>query len=111
MAIGSLRANHGYNEAMNQAVRRATASIGGRPVVLAGNGTVARHGWPTFDDGRWLLAPGDVTAVADRLAAGGETTFVLVTRTPGGLPGFDVVSAEQGGAAGRTWYVDVLRKP
>ena len=59
MAIGSLRANHGYNEAMNEAIRRATASIGGRPVVLAGNGTVARHGWPTFDDGRWLLASGD----------------------------------------------------
>ncbi len=111
MAIGSLRANHGYNEAMNQAVRRATASIGGRPVVLAGNGTVARHGWPTFDDGRWLLAPGDATgSTAERLAAAGETTFVLVTRTAGGLPGFDVLSADQGGTAERTWYVDVLRK-
>ncbi len=110
MAIGSLRANHGYNEAMNEALSRATATIGGRPVVLAGNGTVARHGWPTFDDGRWLLASGDPTGVAERLAAGGDTTFVLVTRTPGGLSGFDVVSAEQGGAAERTWYVDVLRK-
>ena len=110
MAIGALRANHGYNEAMNEAVRRATASIGGRPVVLAGNGTVARHGWPTFDDGRWLLTSGDQAALAGRLAERGETMFVLVTRQQNQVPGFEVVSAETGGGSGRAWYVDVLRK-
>ncbi len=103
---------------MNDAIRRATTSIGGlnrswRPVVVAGNGTVARLGWPTFDDGRWLLAPDDQSsqaALADRLAAAGETTFVRVTRTPGEVPGYDTQPVDQGGPAARTWYVDILRR-
>jgi hypothetical protein len=118
MAIGSLRASHGHNDAMNDAIRRATTSIGGLnrswpPVVVAGNGTVARLGWPTFDDGRWLLSPGDQSAevaLADRLAAAGETTFVRVTRAPGELPGYDIQRVDQGGPAARTWYVDIVRR-
>jgi hypothetical protein len=113
MGIGGLRANHGHNDAMNDAVRRATASVGGSPVVLAGSGTVARQGWPTFDEGRWLLDQGDAgtrAALLDRLAAAGDTTVVRVTRDPADVPGYDVVAVDHGGPAGRTWYVDVLRK-
>jgi hypothetical protein len=116
MAVGSLHAAHHRNAGMNAAVARAATSTpagdGGRAVVVAADGTLARQGWPTFDRARWLLAgpaPADLVA---RLRAAGIGQFVLVTRDPAGFgpgSGTTVVSRQDGGAAGVHWHVLVVR--
>lgn len=114
MGIGSLRAAHERNASMNDAVAAAAAATpagdGGPAVVVAADGTLARHGWPTFDEARWLLAGADLPALTERLRAAGIPQFVFVTRDPAGPgAGLTVVEQRQGGDAGRPWYVKVVR--
>ena len=114
MGAGSLRAAHQRNGSMNDAVAAAAAATpagdGGPAVVVAADGTLARHGWPTFDQARWLLASAGVPALAERLRAAGIPQFVHVTRDPAGPGGgLTVVDRRAGGDAGRPWYVMVVR--
>jgi hypothetical protein len=114
MGVGSLRAAHQRNTAMNAAVAAAAAATpagdGGPAVVVAADGALARHGWPTFDRARWLLGGDEVPALAGRLRAAGISEFVFVTRDPAGPgAGLTVVEQREGGDAGRRWYVLVVR--
>lgn len=114
MGIGSLRAAHQRNGSMNEAVAAVAAHTpagdGGPAVVVAADGTLARHGWPTFDEARWLLAGSDVPALAARLEGAGIPQFVFVTRDPAGPgEGLAVVDRREGGDAGRRWYVFGVR--
>ena len=114
MGVGSLRAAHQRNASMNEAVAAATAATpagdGGPAVVVAADGTLARHGWPTFDRARWLLGGADLPALTERLRAAGIPEFVFVTRDPAGPgAGLTVVDRRHGGGAGRQWYVMVVR--
>ena len=114
MGMGSLRAAHQRNASMNDAVVEAAAAApagdGGPAVVVAADGTLARHGWPTFDQARWLLGGADLPALAGRLRAAGIPQFVFVTRDPTGPgAGLTVVDRREGGGAGRQWYVMVVR--
>jgi hypothetical protein len=110
MAIGGLRSAHQRNASMNEAVASVVAG-GGPSVVVAADGAIARHGWPTFDDARWLLAGPDLPALAGRLRAAGVPEFVYVTRDPASAGGLMVVSRRAGGGAGRQWHVLVVRAP
>ena len=112
MGLGSLRAAHQRNAAMNDAVAAAIAttpaSDGGPALVVAADGTLARHGWPTFDQARWLLA-GDAGELAGRVRAAGISQFVYVTRDPAGPgAGLTVLSRRDGGGAGIEWHVFVV---
>lgn len=113
MAVTSLRVAHGRNAAMNAAVAAAVAGApagdGGLPVVVAADGAIARHGWPTFDRARWLLGNPDAGDLAARLRAAGIPRFVLVTRDPAAPgPGLTTVSRRDGGGNGRYWHVLVV---
>ena len=114
MGIGSLRAAHQRNGSMNGAISAAAASTpagdGGPAVVVAADGALARQGWPTFDEARWLLGGADLPALAERLQAVGIPQFVFVTRDPAGPgAGLTVLDRQEGGGAGRQWYVMVVR--
>lgn len=114
MGVGGLRAAHQRNASMNDAVAVAAAATpagdGGRAVVVAADGTLARQGWPTFDQARWLLGGAALPALTERLQAAGIPQFVVVTRDPGGPgAGLTVVDRQDGGGAGRPWHVLVVR--
>jgi hypothetical protein len=114
MGVASLRAAHQRNGSMNDAVATAAAATpagdGGRAVVVAADGALARPGWPTFDQARWLLGGDDLPALTERLRAAGIPQFVFVTRDPTGPgAGLTVVDRREGGGAGRQWYVMVVR--
>jgi hypothetical protein len=114
MGIASLRAAHQRNASMNGAIAAAVAATpagdGGPAVVVAADGTLARHGWPTFDRARWLLGGADLPALAERLRDAGIPQFVFVTRDPAGPgAGLATVDRRHGGGAGRQWYVMVVQ--
>jgi hypothetical protein len=113
MGIGALRATHQRNARMNHAVIRATQLAppedGGRAVVVAADGALARHSWPVFDDVRLLRAGSDLSALARSLDKAGITRFVLLTRDAEGPPdGLTVLSRQDGGGGGRFWHVLVV---
>jgi hypothetical protein len=110
MGYGALRAAHVRNAARNAAVLGAAAGLTAtgrdRPVVVATDGTLARHGWSTFDRTRWLLAGPDLAGLARRLDGAGIARFVVVSRDAAiRVRGFTVEPVARGGPPERRWYV------
>ena len=114
-ALVSMNSWHGFYDGMITAIDEtgaATSAGDGRgPVVVTSYGNLARRGWPTLSEQRWLYDPGGRRGaeLAARLRRGSIDELVFVGKDGDVQPylGRYAVDAERSFTA-RSWEVSVL---